>query len=139
MPETFKRTRPDLLRPRFRAGEATSLCLIEEKDSTLDDSGQPNPAWTTVAGMDSIACSDWSPRSGKEIRGDSLTATKVDRIAKLIGRHAITPNTMRATITRYGVTTGVYDILDSTNYNVDGGPQASEGLETKLILERVTT
>lgn len=134
----FKRTRPDLLRPRLRAGEAQSRIKIEQKDSTLDDSGQPNPTWTTVAGMDSIACSDWSPR-GTERRGQALTSTKVQRIARLVGRHVITPNTMRATITRYGVSSGVYDILDSTNYNLEGGPQASAGLETELMLELVTT
>ena len=141
MPTTapaFKNTRPDLLRPRLRAGMATSRVLIEEKSTALDSSGQPAPVWTTVAGMASLALADWSPR-GTERRTGSLTSTKEQRTARVIGRHTITPNTMRATISRYGVTTGVYDILDSTNYGLAGMPMASEGLETELVLELVTT
>lgn len=138
----FNPTPESKRRSRLRAGEATSRCKIEQFDGTLDSSGQPDDKndanWDTVSGMESIACSDWSPQ-GAEIRGGSLTATRVDRVAVLLGRYVITPNTMRATITRYGVTTGVYDILDSPNYGLAGKPKPSEGLETKLTLERITT
>ncbi len=138
MPEPFKRTRPDLLRQRLRAGETTSRCTIQQKGSTLDDSGQPSPTWTDVSGMVGLACSDWSPRAF-ERRGNPVTAVQEQRIAILQGEHVITTETMRAVISRYGVVRGTYDILAAESYGLQQMPMASESPSTKLWLEAVGT
>ncbi len=141
MKADFKRTRPDLLRQRLRAGETTSRCTIQQFDGTLDSSGQPDKSddnWDNVAGMTGLACSDWSPRAG-ERRGNPLTAVKEQRIAILQGEHVITTETMRAVISKYGVVRGTYDILAAETYGLQQMPMASESPSTKLWLEAVGT
>ncbi len=111
--------------PALINGFFTSRCTVQQKDTTLDDLGQPDPAWTAVSGMTDIPCAEWSP-SAMERRTDSLTAGTVNRMALLAGEFSITPASMRA-------------VIGSRTYDVLGSELPSHGKTTRLRLELVTT